>query len=145
MILTSSGSGGLESAIVSFLSPGDPVLAVSIGNFGERFAKIAKAYGADVTMLEFEWGQAADPDAVRDAIRAMVAAGARPRAVLVTFNETSTGCHQSDRRSWPRPSATRHPTRSSSSTASVRVGADAHSRWMPGTSMSSSPAHRRPG
>ena len=91
MILTSSGTGGLEAAIVSFLSPGDPVLAVSIGNFGERFAKIARAYGAEVELLEFEWGQAADPDVVREAIRDMVAAGSRPVAVLVTYNETSTG------------------------------------------------------
>jgi len=91
MILTSSGTGGLESAIVSFLSPGDAVLSVSIGNFGERFAKIARAYGANVTQLEFEWGQAADPEAVRASIRSMTAAGAAPGAVLLTFNETSTG------------------------------------------------------
>ena len=91
MILTSSGTGGLEAAVVSFLSPGDPVLTVSIGNFGERFGKIAKAYGADVTMLEFDWGQAADPDVVRDAIREQVAAGRSPKAVQVTYNETSTG------------------------------------------------------
>ncbi len=91
MILTSSGTGGLESAIVSFLSLGDPVLSVSIGNFGERFAKIATAYGTDLTMLEFDWGKAADPDAVRDAITAMVTEGKSPKAVLVTFNETSTG------------------------------------------------------
>ncbi len=91
MILTSSGTGGLEAAIVSFLSPGDPVLAVSIGNFGERFAKIARAYGASVEMVEFEWGQAADPEAVREAIRAWWRRRSSPRAVLVTFNETSTG------------------------------------------------------
>ena len=91
MILTSSGTGGLEAAIVSFLSPGDPVLAVSIGNFGERFAKIARAYGAQVELLEFEWGQAADPEVVRATIRDKVAAGSRPVAVLVTYNETSTG------------------------------------------------------
>lgn len=91
MILTSSGTGGLEAAVVSFLSPGDAVLTVSIGNFGERFGKIAKAYGADVTMLEFEWGQAADPDGLRGAIREMAAAGRSPKAVQVTYNETSTG------------------------------------------------------
>jgi aspartate aminotransferase-like enzyme len=91
MIITSSGTGGLEGAVVSFLSPGDPVLTVSIGNFGERFGQIARAYGADVTMLEFDWGQAADANVVRDAIREMVAAGRIPRAVQVTYNETSTG------------------------------------------------------
>ena len=91
MILTSSGTGGLEAAVVSFLSPGEAVLTVSIGNFGERFGKIARAYGADVTMLEFDWGQAADPDTVRSAIREMVAGGRSPKAVQVTYNETSTG------------------------------------------------------
>jgi aspartate aminotransferase-like enzyme len=91
LILTSSGTGGLEAAIVSFLSPGDPVLAVSIGNFGERLARIADTFGADVTLLEVEWGQAADPDSVRDAVGAMVVEGRSPRAVLLTFNETSTG------------------------------------------------------
>ena len=48
-ILTCAGSGGLEAAIVNTLSPGDRVLAVSIGSFGDRFAKIAGIYGADVT------------------------------------------------------------------------------------------------
>ena len=56
LIVTAAGTGGLESAIVSFLSPGDKVLAVTIGAFGDRFAKIATVYGADVTKLAFEWG-----------------------------------------------------------------------------------------
>ena len=50
LILTSSGTGALEAAVVNTLSPGDAVLSVSIGVFGERFAKIAKRYGADVTV-----------------------------------------------------------------------------------------------
>lgn len=91
LVLTSSGTGGLESAVVSFLSPGDAVLAVSIGNFGERFAKIASIYGADVTTLDVGWGQAADAASVGESIRAMTAQGRRPCAVLLTFNETSTG------------------------------------------------------
>jgi aspartate aminotransferase-like enzyme len=86
LIVTAAGTGGLESAIVSFLSPGDKVLAVSIGAFGDRFAKIATAYGADVTKLAFEWGQAADPAKVRDAL----AEGGPWKAVLMTQNETST-------------------------------------------------------
>jgi aspartate aminotransferase-like enzyme len=91
LILTASGTGGLEAAVVSFLSPGDAVLGVSIGNFGDRFSKIAATYGASVTRLEVEWGQAAHPEDVRGEIRAMTAAGGPPRAVLVTYNETSTG------------------------------------------------------
>jgi len=86
LIVTAAGTGGLESAIVSFLSPGDKVLAVTIGAFGDRFAKIAAVYGADVTKLSFDWGQAADPAKVREAL----AAGGPWKAVLMTQNETST-------------------------------------------------------
>jgi aspartate aminotransferase-like enzyme len=85
-IITTAGTGGLEAAIVNSLSPGDRVLAVSIGSFGDRFAKIARAYGADVTKLEVEWGQAADPAMLREAL----AQDAGYRAVLLTHNETST-------------------------------------------------------
>ena len=64
-IISTSGSGGLEAAIVNTLSPGDKVLAVSIGSFGDRFAKIARIFGADVTKLDVEWGHAADPAVLR--------------------------------------------------------------------------------
>ncbi len=53
-ILTTSGTGAMETAVVNFLSPGDRVLVVSIGAFGDRFADIAQTYGADVTKLSFE-------------------------------------------------------------------------------------------
>ncbi len=87
LVLTCAGTGGLESAVVNTLSPGDRVLGISIGSFGDRFAKIAAAYGADVTKLDVEWGRAADPDDVRRALRE-----AGPvKAVTVTHNETSTG------------------------------------------------------
>ena len=86
-ILTGSGTGGLEAVIVNTLSPGDKVLSVSIGVFGERFATIAEEFGAEVIPLHFEWGRAAEVDAVRQALRD------KPeiKAVLVTHNETSTG------------------------------------------------------
>ncbi len=87
MIVSASGTGGLESCIVNVLSPGDKVLAVSIGAFGERFATIAEKYGADVTMLAYEWGQAVRPDEVRQALKNDPSI----KAVLVTHNETSTG------------------------------------------------------
>ena len=86
-MLTTAGSGGLEAAIVNTLSPGDRVLGVSIGSFGDRFAKIARIYGADVTKLEAEWGYAAAADEVRERLRTMPDA----KAVLLTHNETSTG------------------------------------------------------
>jgi len=86
LIVTAAGTGGLESAIVSFLSPGDKVLGITIGAFGDRFAKIATVYGAEVTKLSFEWGQAADPAKVREVLKA----GGPWKAVLMTHNETST-------------------------------------------------------
>ena len=86
-MITTAGSGGLEAAIVNTLSPGDRVLGVSIGSFGDRFAKIAGVYGADVTRLDAEWGYAAAPDEVRERLRAMPDV----QAVLLTHNETSTG------------------------------------------------------
>jgi aspartate aminotransferase-like enzyme len=91
LFLSASGTGGLEAAIVNHLSPGDPVLAVSIGSFGNRFAKIATTYGVDVTKLSVEEGHAADPTAVAGAIADMRTAGRAPKAVLLTHNETSTG------------------------------------------------------
>jgi aspartate aminotransferase-like enzyme len=86
-LLTASGTGGLETAIVNTLSPGDKVLSVSIGVFGERFATIAEKFGAEVIPLRFEWGKAADPDAVSEALKKEP----KIKAVLATHNETSTG------------------------------------------------------
>ena len=90
-MLTSSGTGGMEAAIVNHLSPGDGVLAVSIGSFGDRFAEIAERYGANVRRLGVEWGHAAEPRAVADALHEMAADGQPAAAVLMTHNETSTG------------------------------------------------------
>ena len=52
LLLTSSGTGGLESAVANLVSPGDEVVVALCGNFGERFAALASAYGADVVRLE---------------------------------------------------------------------------------------------
>ncbi len=86
-MITTAGSGGLEAAVVNTMSPGDRVLGVSIGSFGDRFAKIAGIYGADVTKLDAEWGYAAAADEVRETLRATPGV----KAVLLTHNETSTG------------------------------------------------------
>ena len=86
-IMTSSGTGAMEAAIVNTLSPGDSVLCASGGVFGERFGQIAEIYGADVGWLKFPDGEAVDPDRLRDAVRAET----ELKAVLVTQNETSTG------------------------------------------------------
>ena len=86
-MITTAGTGGLEAAVVNVLSPGDHVLAVSIGSFGDRFAKIARTYGADVTKIDVEWGQAADPAVLRAELERF----GDYAAVLLTHNETSTG------------------------------------------------------
>jgi aspartate aminotransferase-like enzyme len=86
-MLTCAGTGALEAAVVNTLSPGDAVLAVTMGAFGDRFAKIAEVYGAAVTRVEVEWGDAPKPETVRDAAAAITDL----KAVLLTHNETSTG------------------------------------------------------
>jgi aspartate aminotransferase-like enzyme len=87
LLLTGSGSGAMEAAVVNSLSPGDRVLVVIIGGFGDRFADIAQSFGADVERLEIPWGEAADPAD----LAAHLAANPPYAAVLVTHNETSTG------------------------------------------------------
>jgi aspartate aminotransferase-like enzyme len=87
LILTCAGTGGMEAAIVNMFSPGDKVLGVSIGVFGDRFISIAKAYGADVIPLRFEQGQAADFEAIKKALQA----DPQIKGVIITHNETSTG------------------------------------------------------
>ncbi len=86
-ILTASGTGALEASIVNTLSPGDKVLAASAGSFGDRYADALEAYGAVVQRVNFEWGEAVDPDAVRAGLRADPAI----KAAMITHNETSTG------------------------------------------------------
>jgi aspartate aminotransferase-like enzyme len=86
-VLTGSGTGGMEAAVVNMLSPGDKVLSASNGVFGNRFADIAEGYGADVTRLKFEWGKPIDPDGVRKALKD----DPKIKVVLLTHNETSTG------------------------------------------------------
>ena len=87
LTLTGSGTGSMEAAIVNTLSPGDTVLSVSIGVFGDRFAQIAEAYGAKVEKLTFPWGTAIDPNVLKETLDKMP----NVKAVLVTHNETSTG------------------------------------------------------
>src|SRR5690348_10230011 len=87
LLLTCSGTGGLESAIANLVSPGDEVIAAVCGNFGERFAALASAFGADVVRLEFEWGQPVEPDD----LRVVLERHPKAKVVLLTHNETSTG------------------------------------------------------
>jgi serine---pyruvate transaminase len=87
LLYTSSGTGGFESAVANLTSPGDPVLVVSAGNFGERWAAMTRAYRADVVHLRLAWGETPDPEDVRSAL----AEAGDIRAVYVVHSETSTG------------------------------------------------------
>ncbi|MFN2483854.1 MAG: alanine--glyoxylate aminotransferase family protein [Candidatus Limnocylindria bacterium] len=90
LVLTGSGTGALEAAVVNTLSPGDRVLAATIGEFGDRFAAIAETFGARVTRLTSERGHSTDPTE----LEAALATTSEPyRAVLLTHNETSTGVY----------------------------------------------------
>ncbi len=82
-----SGTGGTEAAIVNVCSPGDRVLALTCGLFGERFAAVARAFGAEVIEESVEWGRGFDATTVEEALRRHRGI----KAVLVTHNETSTG------------------------------------------------------
>lgn len=88
-ILTSSGTGALETAVVNFLSPGDRVLCLTNGVFGDRLAAIAATYGAAVERLASEWGKPLDYDALEALLRADHEH--RIKAVTVVHNESSTG------------------------------------------------------
>jgi serine---pyruvate transaminase len=87
LLLTCSGTGALESGVANLCSPGDRVVVVSAGYFGERWAGIAQAYGCDVDHLRYEWGEI--PSAGDLAARLAELGGAT--AVFVTQSETSTG------------------------------------------------------
>lgn len=84
-ILTASGTGGMEAAVANAVNPGDKVLALVTGKFGERFAELARVYGADVDAVEFGWGNPVDAAAVEEKLKYR-----KYKAVLATHNETST-------------------------------------------------------
>jgi aspartate aminotransferase-like enzyme len=89
LALTGSGTAAMEAGIINVLSKGDRVLCGDNGKFGERWVKVAKAYGLDVQVIKAEWGQPLDPEAFRAALEADT--GKEIRAVILTHSETSTG------------------------------------------------------
>jgi aspartate aminotransferase-like enzyme len=89
LLMTSSGTGGLESAIQNVLSPGDEVLVPLAGFFSERWSKLAESHGLVVRSVEYEWGRRIDPADVAAAL-----AEHPVKAVLLTHSETSTGVIQ---------------------------------------------------
>lgn len=89
LTLASSGTGAMEAAIVNAFSPGDKVLAISVGVFGERFAKIAGRFGLEVKPMDIPWGKGVDPEEVKSYLEGPE--GKDTKGVLITHNETSTG------------------------------------------------------
>jgi serine---pyruvate transaminase len=83
-----SGTGAMESAVANLIAPGDVAVVASCGKFGERWAELCDAYGAETVHLETEWGEKVDPARVDEAL---AGAGGRAKALFTTQSETSTG------------------------------------------------------
>jgi aspartate aminotransferase-like enzyme len=86
-ILTSSGSGAMEAAVANLLSPGDKVLTINAGKFGERWGNICKAYGIAHKEIIVEWGK----DYTKEQLAAELKAEPALKAVFCQLSETSTG------------------------------------------------------
>ena len=69
LILTASGTGAMEAAVVNAVPPGGKALVLSAGYFGARWGNICKAFGINAVVLETEWGQPVDPEQVAEALR----------------------------------------------------------------------------
>ncbi len=90
IILASTGTGGMESCITNLFSPGDKVLVVNGGKFGERWGKISESYGLEPVWINVDWGQAVDANKVKT----ILDKDKDIRAILVQASETSTTvCH----------------------------------------------------
>ena len=87
LLFTASGTGAMESAVANLCSPGNRVVVVSAGSFGERWAQIAERYGCEVVAVRYEWGEAPSADDLAVAL----AESSGSRAVFLTHSETSTG------------------------------------------------------
>jgi len=87
LLFASAGTGAMESAVANLCSPGERVLVVSAGHFGERWRAIASAYGAEVETLEYAWGEIPNADDLAGRLQELGGA----KAVFLTHSETSTG------------------------------------------------------
>jgi aspartate aminotransferase-like enzyme len=86
-IISSSGTGAMETAVMNLLSCGDTALVVQGGKFGERWTEIAKAYGINCEIIDVEWGKAVNPEEISKRLKANPGI----KAVFATHCETSTG------------------------------------------------------
>ena len=85
ILLSSSGTGAMEAAVTNLTCPGDRVLVLSAGKFGERWSGLAKAFNCDVETVSVPYGQTFDLEAIRAALKL------ETRVVFVQGTETSTG------------------------------------------------------
>ncbi len=85
--ITSSGTGGMESAVSSALAVGEKVILLTAGRWGERWRGVLKAHGANIVAVEVPYGKAVTPEQVEAAVKANPDA----KAVFATLSETSTG------------------------------------------------------
>jgi aspartate aminotransferase-like enzyme len=86
-VFSASGSGAMESAVANLVRPGEPALVASCGKFGERWAELCDAYGAETIHWETEWGRKVDPAELDRRLGANEAID----VVFTTLSETSTG------------------------------------------------------
>jgi serine---pyruvate transaminase len=86
-IISSSGTGAMEAAVVNLLSCGDAALVVQGGKFGERWTELCKAYGIKAEVIDVEWGKAVSADEIGKRLKA----NPQIKAVFATLCETSTG------------------------------------------------------
>ena len=86
-ILSSSGTGALEAAVANTVSPGDKVITVVSGKFGERWAELCQEYGANMIKVEAEWGELAEISKIEEALKE----NPDTKVVFTTLSETSTG------------------------------------------------------
>ncbi len=86
LLFGSSGTGAFESAVANLVSPGEPHLVVSAGNFGERWVAMLSAYRADLDVLRYAWGETPDAGDLRARLRQ-----GDVKAVWLVQSETSTG------------------------------------------------------
>lgn len=89
LALPGTGSAGMEAALCNFIEPGDPILVVVIGYFGERLCEVAERYGASVDRVEQPWGEVMDPAEIEAALQRK-----RYKLVALVHAETSTGVLQ---------------------------------------------------
>ena len=87
LMFTTSGTGAFESAVANLTSAGDRQLVLSAGNFGERWAAMVRAFGADLVHARLEWGETPEPEDLRSAL----ADAGDVKVVYLTHSETSTG------------------------------------------------------